>query len=251
MPIDLKGKVALITGGSAGLGAEVAVQLAQEGVDLAINYANSRERAENLQKKIETEYDVKVVLIQASIFEAGAAELLVAKTIESFGRLDIVVSNAGWTKVVPYEDLDALDEELWDGCFNANVKSHFYLYKAAKKHLEANEDGGCFLVSASVAGRIVYGSSIPYAVSKSALIHLVKFLAKTQGTKIRVHAICPGLLLTEWGQKFGPERIKTATDQTPIKKLPELDECASHYIHLAKLSSSTGTVVAIDGGVSV
>lgn len=167
--LELRGKAALVTGGSAGLGASVCRQLAAEGVDLAINYAHSKDRAEELALEIQKEFKVKVVIIQSDIFSSkDAAEKLVEDAYGELGRLDIVVSNAGWTKIIPYDDLDALDDEMWDGCFGANIKTHFYLFRKAKQIFDQNLDGGTFIVSASLAGRMVYGSSIPYAVSKAA-----------------------------------------------------------------------------------
>lgn len=248
--INLKGKKALVTGGSAGLGASVCRQLAAEGVDIVLNYSKSRERAEVLAQELRSTYGVKVVVLQADVFGgAKTASKLVEESAASLGGLDIVISNAGWTKVVPYEDLDELDDELWDGCFQANIKTHFYLFRAAKKIFDENEEGGTFIVSASVAGRMVYGSSIPYAVSKAALIHLVRMLAHSQGPKVRVHAVCPGLLLTDWAKRFSQERIDATIERSPIKKLPDVDETGAHFVFLCKLATSTGTTVGIDGGL--
>ncbi|KAK6200540.1 uncharacterized protein RJT21DRAFT_121448 [Scheffersomyces amazonensis] len=251
MPIILKGKVALITGGTNGLGAAVARQLAGEGVNLILNYFQSEERAQRLRETLETEFGIKVKLLQGDAADKEVSRTLVQTAIEYFGRLDIVISNAGWTKIVPFDNLDDLDDDIWDNCYSANVKGHFFLYKSAKQYLEKNEDGGTFIVSASVAGRMVYGSSIPYAVTKAALIHLVKILAKTHGPKVRVHAVCPGLLMTDWGKRFSPEKIERTVKLSPIDKLPDVEETASQYILLSKLSTSTGTIVAMDGGISI
>ncbi|KAK6454120.1 uncharacterized protein RJT20DRAFT_131648 [Scheffersomyces xylosifermentans] len=251
MAISLKGKVALITGGTAGLGAAVARQLAAEGVDLALNYYSSVDRANTLAASIRSDFGVKVELLQGNVSEKAVTEKLVEETVEKLGKLDIVISNAGWTKIVPYENLDELDEEMWDNCYNSNVKAHFFLFKAAKKYLDQSEGGGTFIVSASVAGRMVFGSSIPYAVTKAALIHLVKMLAKSQGPKVRVHAVCPGLLMTDWGKRFSPEAVEKTKKLSPIGQIPDIDETASQYVLLTKLTTSTGTIVAMDGGISV
>lgn len=249
--IQLKGKVALITGGSAGLGAAVARQLASEGVDLAINYCHSQDRASALAKTLASEFNVKTVILQGDVSENSVPEKLVLEAVAQLGHLDIVISNAGWTKMVPFDDIDLLDDELWDGCFSNNVKSHFYLFRAAKKVFDNNEEGGTFIVSASVAGRMVYGSSIPYAVSKAALIHLVKILAKTQGPKVRVHAVCPGLLLTDWGKRFPQDRIDKSKQISPINAIPDVEETAAQFVLLSKLATSTGSIVAQDAGISL
>ncbi|EEQ37089.1 putative granaticin polyketide synthase putative ketoacyl reductase [Clavispora lusitaniae] len=250
--IELKGKSALITGGSKGLGAAVARQLAAEGVNLVINYNSSVGPAQKLAEELKEEFKIETHVIQANVFDGKeVAASLVKSAYEKLGGLDIVISNAGWTKIVPYDDLEALDDELWDGCFGANIKSHFYLYKAAKKFFDANEEGGAFIVSASIAGRMVYGSSIPYAVSKAGLIHLVKMLSQSQGPKVRIHAVCPGLLLTEWGNRFPQEKVQQTVEASPIKKLADIDETAAQFILLCKLATSTGTIVGIDGGIYV
>ncbi|EGW31004.1 uncharacterized protein SPAPADRAFT_62901 [Spathaspora passalidarum NRRL Y-27907] len=249
--LDLKGRVALVTGGSAGLGAAVAHQLAAEGVNIAINYANSKERAEKLAQELTDRYGIKSIVLKGDVFDTGNIHKLIDETVSQLGGLDIVVSNAGWTKIVPYDKLEELDDELWDGTFTANVKAHFFLFKAAKKVFDNNKDGGVFIASASVAGRICYGSSIPYAVSKAALIHLVKMLAKSQGPKCRVHAVCPGLLLTEWGKRFPEEKIAQTLEMSPIKQITDVDECAAQFVLLSKLETSTGSIVAMDGGISI
>lgn len=248
--IDLKNKNALVTGGSAGLGASVCHQLAAEGVNLAINYSSSKARAEELAQELRNKNNVKVVVIQADVFGgASAADKLVEEAAEQLGGLDIVISNAGWTEVVPYDNLEALDDKLWDGCFQANIKTHFFLFRAANKIFDTNVEGGTFIVSASLAGRIVYGSSIPYAVSKAGLIHLVRMLAQSQGPKVRVHAVCPGLLMTDWGKRFPQERVDQTIERSPINKLPDVDETGAHFVFLCKLATSTGTTVGIDGGL--
>ena len=251
MTCKVIGRNALVTGGSSGLGAAVARQLAAEGVNLAINYNHSKEKAESLAEELIFQFGIKVVTIRANAADKSIALKLVDEAFEMLGGLDIVISNVGWTEIVPYGDLDSLDDNLWDGCFNYNVKAHFYLFKEAKKVFDKNEKGGTFIVSSSVAGRIVSGSSIPYAVSKAALIHLVRMLAKTQGPKIRIHAVCPGLLLTDWGKKFSVEKIEETRDLSPIKTLVDVSETAAQFILLTKLSTSTGTIVAMDGGISI
>lgn len=249
--INLKGKTALITGGSAGLGAAVAHQLAAEGVNIAINYANSEQRAQLLVDELKSTYNVQSIAIKGDVFDIDNIHKLVDETVEKLGGLDIIISNAGWTKMVPFENIDELDESLWDGTFTANVKAHFFLFKAAKPIFDQNEEGGVFIASASVAGRMVYGSSIPYAVSKAALIHLVKLLAKSQGPKCRVHAVCPGLLLTEWGKRFPEEKINMTKEMSPIKEITDVDECAAQFVTLCKLKTSTGSIIAMDAGISV
>lgn len=138
------------------------------------------------------------------------------------GRIDAVISNAGWTRVTNFANLEeGMLEEDWDKCLLFNVKSHLWLAYAARSHLE--DTGGAFVTTASVAGVKPSGSSLPYSVSKAALIHLSKGLAVILAPKIRVNSISPGLMLTEWGLSFPPEKIKKSTENSKLKRLATVE----------------------------
>jgi NAD(P)-dependent dehydrogenase (short-subunit alcohol dehydrogenase family) len=141
------------------------------------------------------------------------------------GRLDIVISNAGWTRVTQFLDFSAgLVEEDWDRCFVYNVKTHLWLMEAAKEQLVANQ--GVFVSTASVAGVKPSGSSLPYAVTKAAQIHLVKSLAVICGKEgVRVNCVSPGLMLTEWGMKFDESMREVSRSRTVLKKLTGVEVC--------------------------
>ncbi|PYH99173.1 NAD(P)-binding protein [Aspergillus ellipticus CBS 707.79] len=242
---SLHNRIALITGGSRGLGALVARKYAAEGCHVAINYVSSMDAAENLAAELREQYKVKAITIQGDASQKSDCYNFVKATIEQLGGLDIVVSNAGWTKVTNFADLDAMDDEDWDKCWSTNVKGHLYLFKAALPTFNANPDGGVFLLTSSIAAVTATGSSLPYAVTKAAGLHLVKCLAQTQGSKVRVNAVLPGLLLTEWGQRFPPEAIEGWTQKTPLKRTPELEDTANTYVMLAQNTSMTGQSITI------
>ena len=122
----------------------------------------------------------------------------VETAITQLGGLDIIISNAGHTRFSTFSDLSAATVDDWDTCFAVNVKAQTFLMQAALPTFNANPDGGVLIMSSSIAGITCAGSSMPYSVTKAAQLHLMKCLAKTQGPKIRVNAILPGLLLTEW-----------------------------------------------------
>jgi NAD(P)-dependent dehydrogenase (short-subunit alcohol dehydrogenase family) len=126
-----------------------------------------------------------------------------------------------------------------------NVKANLFLLQTALPTFAANADGGVLLITSSCAATNTTGSSMAYSVSKAAGLHLMKCLAATQGPKIRVDAIQPGLLLTEWGQKFGEEKIQMATDKAGLKKLASLEDCAEAFVYLAKADTVTGAAVRI------
>ncbi|CAL5867664.1 uncharacterized protein PFLUO_LOCUS1883 [Penicillium psychrofluorescens] len=251
MPYSLRGRNVLITGGSRGLGALVAEKFASEGSNVAINYMSSKETADKVASDLATRHNVKTAVIQG---DAGVKEdcfNAVKSTIEQLGGLDIVISNAGWTKMTNFPDLDAMDDDDWDKCWTVNVKSSFWLFKAALPTFNANAEGGAFIITSSTAGVVPSGSSLPYAVTKAAVIHLMKCLAQTQGSKARVNAVLPGLLMTEWGQRFPIEKQKAVLDKTTLKRFAEVEDVADMYTTIAKNASMTGHAVQIDSGMAI
>ena len=129
-----------------------------------------------------------------------------------------MIANAGWTRFSKFEDLDALSDEEWDRCWRTNVLGVKALVGSAMPAFEANAEGGVVLVTSSIAGRTIGGSSMAYSVTKAAQLHLVKCVAKTQGAKVRCNAVLPGLLLTEWGLEYGEERIGALKEAAVLKK---------------------------------
>ncbi|KAK2749631.1 hypothetical protein FQN57_005853 [Myotisia sp. PD_48] len=251
MPYSLKGRNVLITGGSRGLGALVAEKFAAEGSNVAINYVSSGDRAKEVSEKIEATYKVKTVVLQGDVAVRSDCENLVQKTIEHLGGIDIIISNAGWTRISKFGDLNALTDDEWDKCWNTNVKANLHLYRAAEPTFVANPDGGAFIITSSTAGATPGGSSMAYSVSKAAGLHLMKSLATSQSSKIRINAVLPGLILTEWGLRFPPEVIKGYEEKAALKRVPDLEDCADMFVTIAKNNSMTGQQVQIDSGVLV
>ncbi|EED12779.1 short-chain dehydrogenase, putative [Talaromyces stipitatus ATCC 10500] len=251
MGYSLKNRNVLVTAGSRGLGATIAEKFAAEGANVVINYVSSEDRAKETEAKINSQYAVKTAIVQGDLGIKEDCVRVVKTAIEVLGGLDIVISNAGWTKFANFADLDALDENDWDKCWAVNVKGHMHTFREALKTFNANPDGGAFIITASIAGMMPGGSSMPYSVTKAALLHLTKCLAKSQGPKVRVNAVCPGLLLTEWGSQFSEEYVKNHINQTALKRVAELDDTADLYISLAKNASITGQSLAVDGGYAI
>jgi len=251
-------KVALITASSAGLGAAVAKALAPTH-RVVINYFSRPEKANEVIKECESipaQYKSssgpRFHIIQGDMGKRSDITRLVKETVDTMGRLDVVVSNQGWTKVTNFFDLeDNLEEDVWDKCFNYNVKSHLYLFHAAKPHFEANEDGGSFVTVASLAGVKPSGSSLPYSVTKAAEIHLTKGLATISGPKIRCNSISPGLMMTEWGQKFSDAKVKAATEKGALKSLATVEDVADQIKSMAMSKSMTGQNVVVDCGIAI
>ncbi|KAJ5709965.1 hypothetical protein N7493_009557 [Penicillium malachiteum] len=251
MPYSLKARNVLVIGGSRGLGAVISEKFAAEGSNVAINYMSNKQTADEVAKDLASKYNVKTVVIQGDAGKQESAASTVKSSIEQLGGLDVIISNAGWTKITNFPDLDAMDDEDWDKCWNINVKSSLYLFKAAKSTFDANPEGGAFLITASTAGVTPSGSAVPYSVAKAAAIHLMKCLAQSQGAKVRVNSVLPSLMLTEWGQKFPQEKIDAMREKMVLKKLPEVEDVADMFIAIAKNSSMTGQAVQIDCGFAI
>ncbi|KAL2074049.1 hypothetical protein VTL71DRAFT_7827 [Oculimacula yallundae] len=252
--------VILVTAGSAGVGAAAAKTFATAGYRIVINYSNNSTRASDLLSELEqlvpldstgsTKPELKFLAIKADLSKKSEIAELVTEVISEMGRLDVVFSNGGWTKVTNFNDLDDnVDEEMWDACWNMNVKSHLWLFHAARKYLEESE--GCFVTTASVAGVKPSGSSIAYSVTKAAQIHLVKTLASISGPHIRVNSVSPGLLLTEWGLKFPQEKRDAAKAKTKLKRFATVEDVAEQVLCFAKSKSVTGSNAVIDAGTSL
>lgn len=217
--MQLRGQNVLITGGSAGLGAAVARRFASEGANLALNYANGSERAERLRDSLVQDFPgLVVVLLQGDVSASSVCTDLVSRTVAALGGIDCVVSNAGWTRAAPWEDLDALTEQEWDRTWAMNVKAHLFLFRAAKVHFLRNARGGNMIITSSVAGIAARGSALAYSVSKHGTVALARGLALHQGPKCRINTVAPGLLETDWAvQQFGEERIRATREAVPLK----------------------------------
>jgi len=194
-----------------------------------INYANNASRAQSfidelskIPSSVPTSERPRFHAIKADVGDKVAIKSLVEETVSKMGRLDVVVSNAGWTRITDFKNFDeGMVDEDWDRCFLYNVKSHLWLAYAAHKELEKTQ--GSFVTTASIAGVKPSGSSLPYAVTKAAAIHLSKSLANILAPKVRVNSVSPGLLLTDWGMKFPEEKREASRNSTALKRLATVE----------------------------
>jgi NAD(P)-dependent dehydrogenase (short-subunit alcohol dehydrogenase family) len=165
-------------------------------------------------------------LIQADASNRPSIGEMVQSVIAIFGRLDVVASNSGWTRLTNFNDMDEnADEDLWSKTYRCNVTAHFWLMHAVKPYLEATK--GAFVTTASLAGVLAGGSSsLPYAISKAAQIDLVKTLSKVCAPNIRVNSVSPSLMLTDWGLQFSEEQQLAQAEASSLKRLITVQVCA-------------------------
>lgn len=249
MPYSLQKRRALITGGSRGLGALICEKFAAEGCDIAINYVSDFDAASTLAEKIRKTYGVKTCIVKGDAGIAADNTRLVQETVEKLDGLDIIVANAGWTRMTKLGDIYDLTYDEWNQCWAINVMSHLQLMQQAAPIFKANSEGGVYLITSSVAGTSTMGSSVAYSVTKAAGLQLMKNLAFSQGPQIRVNAVLPGLLMTEWGQKFPEQMIQGLKNRAALKHETFLEDCADAFISLAKNNSVTGQQIVVDSGL--
>ncbi|KAH8793647.1 short-chain dehydrogenase/reductase-like protein sdr [Hyaloscypha sp. PMI_1271] len=249
MPYSLKGRNVLVTGGSRGLGELICLKFADEGCNVAINYNSSADKAAAVAKKVEQDYGTRAFTIQGDMGLQKDCVHVVKESISKLGGLDIIISNAGYTRFSNFGDLNDSTVEDWDLCYAVNVKAHVFLMREALATFNANPEGGIFIITSSIAGRIPGGSSMPYSVTKAAQLHLMRCLASTQGPKIRVNAVLPGFLRTEWGERYGPDSIEDMRGKAYLRQDTDLDDAAQAFIDITKNTSMTGQRIQVDSGL--
>jgi ketoreductase RED2 len=236
----LDGKVALVTGSSSGIGAAVAQRFADEGASVLVNSASSVEAGEKLAASLPD-----AVYVQGDVGDEAQAKGLVQAAVERWGRLDVLVNNAGWTKAVAHADLEAADAEMWDRVLRVNLLGPWFLAQAAVPHLRTST--GCIVNVSSVGSVRPLGSSIPYAVSKAALNHMTRLLAHALGPEVRVNAVAPGLVTTPWTDRY-PEVHEHFAGIVPMRRSGSSEEIAEICLALTQWTYVTGEVVLADGG---
>ncbi|KAB8301124.1 hypothetical protein EYC80_003027 [Monilinia laxa] len=250
MPYKLTNRNVLVTGGTRGLGEAICLKFAAEGCNVAINYVSSEHKAKELKERVEREFGVRVVCLRADVSLESDCISVVKETIKGLGGLDVIISNAGYTRFSTFSDISAPIAEDWQKCYAINVVAQSILMREALSTFQANEEGGVFIMTSSIAGVITGGSSMPYSVTKAAQLHLMKCLAATQGPKVRVNAVLPGLLLTEWGRLYSEEDQERLRDRAYLKRVTDIEDCAQVFVDIAKNSSMTGQKIQVDSGLA-
>jgi 3-oxoacyl-[acyl-carrier protein] reductase len=238
-------KVALVTGSATGVGRACAVRFAKLGFAVTVNYSKSEADAIETVKLVEAA-GAPALLYKAHVGREAEVKEMVARTAAAFGRIDVLVNNAGMTHFVAHTDLDALTDEVWDEIFRVNVKGTLYCTRAAMPHLKAAR--GNVVNVTSVAGLTGQGSSIPYCASKAALNCVTQSLARAFGPDVRVNAVAPGPINTRW--LAGREaQVAKFLEQCPLGRAADPDDIADAVIYLATGTTlTTGQVLVVDGG---
>jgi 3-oxoacyl-[acyl-carrier protein] reductase len=254
--MELQGRVALVTGGAGGIGGAVVRTLAKGGVaGIAVNYRKSAKDADDLAAEMERS-GVKALAVQADVQSDEQVRAMLAKIQDRFGRLDIVVNNAGVTHWVKLGDLDGLTDAIWDEILDVNVKGAFRCARAAAKLLEEHQ--GMIVNVSSISGVLAPStiSSLAYGTAKAALIYMTRGLAVAMAPKVRVNCVAPAFTDTPWmSQHFGEEYaqvIATASAGYPLQRIATPEDIADAILGLITGGDFvTGQTLIVDGGLSL
>lgn len=240
---ELDGMVAIVTGSSSGIGERTAQRLSELGASVVVNSSSSVEAGRAVADALVGD----ALYVQGDISEPAQCQALLDATIAGFGKLDLLVNNAGWTTLVPHHDLDALTDEIFRKTFEVNVFGTWNLTKLAMPLLQASDDGHVVNIT-SVAGVRPVGSSIAYSMSKAALNQMTRLLAKSHGP-VRVNAVAPGLVETPWTADWSTQHAGVKAI-TPLHRSATPDDCAEAVLALVRNKYVTGEVFVVDGGLT-
>jgi len=242
---EFKGRVALVTGGSRGIGRAVCVRLAREGAKVAVNYAGNQAAAEETVKLVAAE-GAHAIAVQADVSVPEQVDAMVAKVEADLGPVDLMVANAGIGDAVPH---DQLDFAAWRRTMATNVDGVFLSIAAVKEGMIARKYGRIVCV-ASIAGLFARPMMIDYAVSKAAVIAIARNFAPALAPDVRINAVAPGLTDTDMVASADPAWRQAIIDETPLKRMAVPEEIAEMVLfQLSDRSSfTTGQTMVASGG---
>jgi 3-oxoacyl-[acyl-carrier protein] reductase len=244
---------ALVTGASTGIGRSAAIALAKNGYNVAINYSRSEDAAKVTARQSEAS-GARALLYRCDVSDDAGVRGMLAAVEKEFGRLDVLINNAGTTVDVPPPNFEEMTVEAWNRVFSVNVLGVFLVTRAAAPLLKKSPNG-CIVNTCSIAGLRPSAQPLPYAASKAAVANLTKTLANALGPKIRVNAVAPGWIEGEWMKKTLAENYEglmaRRAKYTPLKRCCTEDDVADSMLSLILHNRFvTGEIIIIDGGFS-
>jgi 3-oxoacyl-[acyl-carrier protein] reductase len=243
----LRGRVAIVTGGARGIGRATVLRLAEAGADVVINYARNEEAAEEVAR-LAREFGVRALPLRSDVSEVDQAAAMVEKTVEQFGKIDLLVANAGIWEGAPVEELS---EDVWDRVIDANLKGTWASCRAVVPFMKRQGSGGIVIVSSTAGQRGEAGYS-NYAASKGGQISFTKALASELAPGIRVNSVAPGWVDTDLNNGvFGDKQFKQKiVDAIPLQRVASADDVALSIVFLASdwAGHITGEILNVNGG---
>ena len=241
----LKDKIAIVTGGAGGIGSAICKRLAEAGASVIITYNSNAVKATALLEQLEGNSHV---VFHAPVNNSEALSALADFIREKYGRLDMLVNNAGVTTPVAHEDLDALTDEWIDKIFATNFRGAFAMIRICKNLLMRSDDALVVNIS-SVAAVSGIGSNVAYCASKAAMDSMTRSLARALAPKIRVVSVSPGWVMGEYAKTVDPAFLQKQLDATPLNRFATPEDVADAVYALATtLKFTTGSIIPVDGG---
>lgn len=236
-------KVAIVTGGSRGIGAEIVKMLAKLGYNVVLNYNKSKQQAETIAKKYNN-----VHIYQADVSNAQNVQELVDYTYNKFGKIDLLINNAGIYKFNLIQDIS---ENEWNEIIDVNLKSVFLCSQAVIKYMLKRKEG-CIINISSIDGQKGAAGEVHYVASKAGIDGITKGLARELGpSNIRVNSIAPGAIKTDINKDVTEEDWKVVIDETPLMRVGTTTDIASCVKWLIEDNFTTGQVISVNGGWNI
>lgn len=244
---------ALVTGAATGIGRSAAVALAKNGYNVAVNYSRSEDAAKITAREVEAA-GAKALLYRSDVSDDAAVRAMMTAVGKEFGRLDVLINNAGTTVDIPPGNFEEMTVDAWNRVFAVNVLGVFLVTRAAAPLLQQSPNG-CIVNTCSIAGLRPSAQPLPYAASKAAVANMTKTLANALGPKIRVNAVAPGWIEGEWMKRTLAENydglMTRRAKYTPLKRCCTEDDVADSMLSLILHNRFvTGEIIIVDGGFS-
>ena len=237
-------EVAIVTGASKGIGREITKELAQEGKQVIANYNKSEKEAKSLQEEL-AKKNIKLDIFKADVSKREEAKKLISYALEKYGKIDILINNAGISEYKLFTD--ETDED-WNRVINTNLYSAFIMSQEASYNMIHNKKG-CIINISSIWGIVGGALEVLYSISKAGIDGMTKALAKELGpSNIRVNSIAPGMINTKMNSKFTKQEIEEIKEEIPLEKIGEPSDIAKCVKWLIKDTYTTGQVISINGG---